>query len=101
MKSMSDLMLQAHFKELRKELDKSLKKDDELEGDESVVLLREVFNYLKSKSTDCTLDEDGQELFEKVAKRLDEIKLNCTKEVRRKEFEKSIPKDFKLKKKGA
>ena len=98
---MSDLMLEAHFKELRKELDKSLRKNDDLFGDESVLILREVFNYLKAKSAECSLDEKGQEILEKVAKRLDDIKLDNSSEERRIEFEKSVPNDFKLKKRGA
>lgn len=98
---MSDLMLQAHFKELKKELDKSLKKDNTKEESELESLLKQIFNYLKTKANESLLDDRGQELLEKVAKKLDELKVNENSEMKRMEFEKSIPKSIKLKKKGA
>ncbi len=72
--SMSDLMLKAHFNELKEELNKSLKYDASSSDNEIEKVLKDTFNYFKSKSIDSSLDDRGQKIYNEVARVLDDMK---------------------------
>lgn len=72
--SMSDLMIRAHFTELKKELSSSLNKDQKKSKSEVEKVLKAVFNYFKVLSQQSKLDEEGQVLYQEIAKVLDGLK---------------------------
>lgn len=72
--SMSDLMLKAHFTELKEELNRSLKYDANTSDNEVEKVLKDTFNYLKSKSINSSLDDRGQAIYNEVARVLDDMK---------------------------
>lgn len=72
--SMSDLMLQAHFNQLKDQLNASLKTDKVKDVSDEEYVLRRTFNYLKAKSLESKLDEEGHKLYRKVAEVLDKLR---------------------------
>ncbi len=72
-KSMSDLLLKAHFNDLKEELNKAIRSTKNEEDDEVVNALKQTFNYLKKKSEDASLDDRGVVLYNDIARILDNI----------------------------
>lgn len=75
MKSMSDVMLQAHFKRLRDELHNAKGANAGLELSNSEKLLKKIYNYLKDQSVESKLDEEGTTLLYEIAQLLDKLNL--------------------------
>lgn len=73
MKSMSDLLLKAHFNELKEELNKAIRSSKNEEDDEIVKVLKHTFNYLKKKAEEASLDDRGVVIYNDIARLLDEI----------------------------
>lgn len=72
MKSMSDIMLQAHFKELKQELEKAKNEELVTEHDKAYLLLKKTFNFLKEKSETAVLGSEGVDLLYELAQYLDD-----------------------------
>ncbi len=72
---MSDVMLQAHFKELRQELQKAKANKSPMNLDEKDQLLKRSYNYLKHLSSTSKLDDRGTDLLYQLAQFLDERNL--------------------------
>jgi hypothetical protein len=72
-KSMSDLLLKAHFNDLKEELNRAIRSTKNEEDDEVVKVLKKTFNYLKKKAEDSSLDDRGVVLYNDIACVLDDI----------------------------
>jgi hypothetical protein len=79
MKSMSDLMLRAHFIELKEELNRTVRVTDNEADDAVVKVLKNVFNYLKKKAKESSLDDHGAKLYNEIANVLDDLITNKVK----------------------
>lgn len=73
MKSMSDLLLKAHFNELKEELNKAIRSSKNEDDDEVVKVMKQTFNYLKKKAEESSLDDRGVVLYNDLARLLDDI----------------------------
>ncbi|MTI39449.1 hypothetical protein [Fulvivirga lutimaris] len=72
-KSMSDLLLKAHFNDLKEELNKAIRSSKNEDDDELVKVLKKTFNYLKKKAEESSLDDRGVVLYNDIACVLDDI----------------------------
>ncbi len=79
MKSMSDLLLKAHFNDLKEELNKTVKGIKNESEDPVIKVLKSTFNYLKKKAQESSLDDSGIKLYNDLAILLDDLKIDKVK----------------------